>query len=519
MAKETKTTGARAMPFQPYLGGFILETLTLGMYGEAQNAIREYLQNGFDAVRKAVRDDLIQEEEGMVELHMEDDRLVLLDNGCGLAKSIAIETLTSIGASRKDYRREAGFRGIGRLAGIAFCNELRFRTKAAGEDVETEVTFAADGLRRDMSPSTGSQMTLAELLESHVEAVQRPADADDPSFFEVVLEGFVNAPVECTDRQSLRNFVSQVAPVPYAVDFPFRSDLIAAASKSFGGIETVRVKIIADGEEEEVFKDYGPKVSVGKTQVDLVEKELFRSPSKKWWGWIGFKAIPGSIRDESIKGVRIRVRNIQIDGTQIFGKLFDQIPNAKSYRRFNDWYVGEIFVDPTALVPNARRDGFEDDVSWRVVQNELVDVCKKLGQNAYNISTTNQASLRVLASEVKDLEGDAKSLLTPREPDVDKVMALSTRVNKLHRNVTRAFKSADFELQGQLRSLENKLLDVKTRAIRKLGVTQMKDADELQEEARQELLQILMEAFKERLEMKCYREVRKVVKSVAGYEF
>jgi hypothetical protein len=57
----------------------------------------------------------------------------------------------------------------------------------------------------------------------------------------------------------------------------------------------------------------------------------------------------------------MRVRNIQIDGTQIFGRLFDQIPNARSYRRFNDWYVGEIFVDPTALVPNARRDGFEDN--------------------------------------------------------------------------------------------------------------------------------------------------------------
>lgn len=71
-------------------------------------------------------------------------------------------------------------------------------------------------------------------------------------------------------------------------------------------------------------------------------------------------------------------------------------------------------------------------------------------------------------------------------------------------------------MQGQLRSLENKLLDVKTRAIRKLGVTQMKDSDEIREEAREELLKLLMEAFERRLEMKCLREVRKIVKSIVG---
>jgi molecular chaperone HtpG len=66
--------------------------------------------------------------------------------------------------------------------------------------------------------------------------------------------------------------------------------------------------------------------------------------------------------------------------------------------------------------------------------------------------------------------------------------------------------------------LENKLLDVKTRAVRKLGVTQMQDAEEIREAAQRELVTALMSAFKDRLEMKCYREVRKVVKSVVGYE-
>ena len=39
--------------FEPYFGGFVLETLTIGMYGEARNAIREYIQNGFDSIQRA----------------------------------------------------------------------------------------------------------------------------------------------------------------------------------------------------------------------------------------------------------------------------------------------------------------------------------------------------------------------------------------------------------------------------------------------------------------------------------
>lgn len=35
----------------PFFGGFVLETLTIGLYGEARSAIREYLQNGLDGVR------------------------------------------------------------------------------------------------------------------------------------------------------------------------------------------------------------------------------------------------------------------------------------------------------------------------------------------------------------------------------------------------------------------------------------------------------------------------------------
>jgi hypothetical protein len=51
-------TDATPVALEPFFGGFIIETLTcaIGMYGEARNAIREYIQNSFDSVQRAIEE-------------------------------------------------------------------------------------------------------------------------------------------------------------------------------------------------------------------------------------------------------------------------------------------------------------------------------------------------------------------------------------------------------------------------------------------------------------------------------
>ena len=45
--------------FVPHFGAFVIETLTLGMYGESRNEIREYIQNCRDSLLQAIDDKLI----------------------------------------------------------------------------------------------------------------------------------------------------------------------------------------------------------------------------------------------------------------------------------------------------------------------------------------------------------------------------------------------------------------------------------------------------------------------------
>ncbi|ABP64186.1 hypothetical protein Saro_3944 (plasmid) [Novosphingobium aromaticivorans DSM 12444] len=512
----------------PFFGGFVLETLTIGLYGEARSAIREYLQNGLDAVMQAVDGGIMAFADAKIDVTLEDDGLVIRDNGIGLGVDLAVSRLTSIGASSKDYRVQAGFRGIGRLAGIAFCDRLVFLTKAQGESECTRIEFNANQLRKDMAPASGGHLSLAKLLSKNVTATRTTGETPDEHFFEVRLEGLVNAPGESTDLDQMVDFVSQVAPVAYSDEFTFRAQIeqaasdrkFASTSKRVGpsaALEEVKI-VVHDGDRSvEVRKPYGKAYPVGRDSVHLDDIEIVDGQSRRWWGWVGVKREPGAYKDDLTRAIRIRVRNIQIDGTQIMGEMFSNVPDAKSYGRFNDWYVGEIFVDPTFVIPNSRRDGFEEDANWATLQAEIISLCDRLGKNAYEISKNAQHSVQRLAKDAKAIEDRAKALTSAStQGHTDNLLELSNDVTKAQRRVSRAFKHADLETASQLRSLENKLLDAKTKAVRKLGITHAGDMSQLREQAQLEVLRELMKAFRNQLEPETFSKVVQIVASVAG---
>ena len=224
-----------AVAFEPFFGGFVLETLTIGMYGEARNAIREYIQNGFDSVQRAIDEfNILTTGGGLIEIELAEDRrsLTIKDNGAGLTVKTAAPVLTRVGASSKNHSKHAGFRGIGRLAGIVFSDRVTFTTKAKGEHEQTTVIFDAKAMRAAMAPSKGSRKSAHDLMKEGVVAFRSPNRDANAHFFEVRLEGFIDAPVECCSAKEMYDFVSQVAPVPYPDDFPYRNELRNAAKKS-----------------------------------------------------------------------------------------------------------------------------------------------------------------------------------------------------------------------------------------------------------------------------------------------
>lgn len=505
----------REVPVQPYFGGFVLETLTVGMYGESRNALREYVQNGFDSIQSAIEDGLLRAGEGLITISYDTDGegLRIRDNGAGLPVSHATGTLTSIGASRKNFRTDAGFRGIGRLAGITFSDTVTFSTKASGETESTIVTFDAKLMRHMMSPEHGNEQTAEDLLKRCVKAQIVSADAQAPGFFEVALRGFTEAPVECTEAEAMDSFLSQVAPVGYDDSFPFTAQIEAEAKKAGLPIETVRIAIQAPTGTVEVRKAYGARYQVADAPERVPLAEIQTYQYKHWWGWMGRVEATGTFEDAKVRGVRVRAKNIQIDGSDVVADIFRRFTSAKSNERYQGFVVGEIFVDLQAVVPNARRDGFEDTKIWTDMRKEIAaSICKDAGSWAQSTSNKGQLALDKLSEKSGRLETELSTLRRNQFKNPDRTLTLSAELTKLQGNIAKASRNADPPTLAALQHLGSQLSDMKAEAIGKIVQPARMLTDEAEQELQDRVLAALLAAFERKLELPCLAAVRAIIR-------
>jgi hypothetical protein len=227
----------------------------------------------------------------------------------------------------------------------------------------------------------------AELIRSCVTWRQESVERSSDHYFEMTLQELNNAPAEATDLVQLEDFLTQVAPVDFHPDFAkFKNEILddAAAIQvripndgkpdDDVGTESILQRIAFDHvaivilgseskTERQVFKPYRPKMAAGdKESVPLSEVTVHSAASGVWWGWIGHKRNPGDYEQDSVAGIRFRLKNIQIDGNDL---IRDVVPITNDIRstfgRWSNWFVGEIYVDPREVMPNARRDNFEED--------------------------------------------------------------------------------------------------------------------------------------------------------------
>lgn len=515
-----------AVPFEPRFGAFVIESLTLGMYGESRNAIREYVQNGFDSLRQAIAEKLISAEEARVDVEMDVDRkgLTIRDNGGGLRTENAASVLAAIGASNKDYRNNAGFRGIGRLAGIVFCDKLIFTTKAKDQKQVTKVVFDAKMLRAKLTPDGTYEKDAAETLAECVTATRYDAAVASEHYFQVRLESLHNPPDECLDVDAMRTYLSQVAPLPYDPAFQFADQIKQNAKDAGFEIESIRL-FVKDGQREpvELFKPYADTLAVKRIRAPITGIDFPMSPTKRWWGWISKKRASGAIQDPW-KGIRVRIRNIQIDDTKVMREIFAEshivdTPRS-SYSRFADWYVGEIFVDPKAAIPNARRDGFEENQAWENMRNELDEkIATPLGKQAYKTSKADQLSVENITRAMTAL-GEAVALLEVEDaPTASIVEPLIEDAAALRKRIAAAITIAEPDELTALESLAVKRGEQQRRLEVLYSKVPAHSCDEEIGEALEFMANELFKAFRDRLAPQEWQRAKAIVTEVTGVRF
>ena len=362
-----------------------------------------------------------------------------------------------------------------------------------------------------MTPRKGSAKSALDLMKESVVAFRSPNRKIKKHFFEVRLEGFADAPDECKSPQVMYDFVSQVAPVPYPENFPFRNKLREEAEKYGIPIEEVRITIKnGNTKPTPVTKQYTNKYKFKSGSIALNDCEIHSSRTKKWWAWVGKKTESGSYIDTRVSGLRVRVRNIQIDGTGIIRDIFRD--HAKTHIRFQDYYLGEVFVKPDAVVPNARRDGFEEDENWKRLRRELAVVVKKLGRDAFQVSRQGQLSETSLKANLKKSKQELTRLRKGEFSNTDGVIALSKRVTTYLDRIAQGVLGADMETAAQLQAIGSAFTDIRQEALSHVAsAASTVDREKVQQEARDEFLEEILLLLEDVLSPGCFTEVREAI--------
>lgn len=422
MAQATET--ASAPTGKIFIGSYVLESLTTGMYVEPRDTLREYVQNAFDAIEYARHSRILRQDQGKITILVNEQdggTITIKDDGVSIAPDLVWETLTSIGASRKSPRRQAGFRGIGRLAGIAYCERLEFTCKAAGFTEEVTVAYDCAAIRGALAEAEAAD--LESVFVTHVSSSRRDGLETDPHYTEVRLINTSQGPDVLRDLSEIARYLRSVSPVAFADGFGELADQVqaSAAANNFE-IPTIDLFFGTDEESlDRLFKPYS-KTIVANNKANAVRKILFFDGGEingaRWWGWHGDTSLFGIINDPDIAGIRVRVKNIQLDGTEILSRIMRGSSTSKE--RFQFWLLGEIHIEtqPGVLIPNARRDGFEDSPAWRELERQIKSAVEPVMTSAYKASSKRNSKQFKNVKETADREiSEIEAVLAaPAEP-------------------------------------------------------------------------------------------------------
>jgi molecular chaperone HtpG len=371
------------------VGRDVIELLSSGMYTDPLTIYREYIQNAADAVDRARAEGLLRANEGEVTVRIDAAAraVTITDDGIGIPKKDFVRRLASLGASSKRGLGERGFRGVGRLSGLAYAQELIFRTRTGGKSV-VEMRWDCRRLRALMRVAEGPA-DVAALMAEVVSVAEVPTDRPSLRFFEVELVGVARLRGDRLMNPGLiRQYLSQVAPLPFDEGFSHGAEIQAVLAAA--GVRLGNIRLTVNGGP--VFRPHLDTFEMSPGRLAKHEEvEFFEITGTDdrlaAVGWLLHHPYEGALPTETlIKGLRVRVGNIQIGEANLLDELFAE-------PRFNSWTIGEVHVVDARIVPNGRRDGFEQDAHFANFANRLAPLARSIGRRC-RISSTQRKLLR-----------------------------------------------------------------------------------------------------------------------------
>jgi len=387
------------------IGKYTLESLTNGMYASPLDMYREYIQNAVDSFDDAIEAGIEYSDKLRIDItiNAENRSVIIRDNGCGIKADAAISTLLDIGNSQKSNQTARGFRGIGRLAGLSYCDKLTFKTSYKGEECCTIIEFNAKLLKDLLLPGTSESVSVEDVMDRIV-TIHTDKETAYRRYFEVSLEG-VWEEAGLTNLDSVHDYLVEHAPIYFSSSFKWGRTI--EEKMRLSGYSIPKYHIFLN--KTELFKAYEDMFISDrvKRNYDLIQdvtiEAFYRGETLSAVLWYADTNFFGTIIDNLVKGIRIRQGNILIGDKGSCSSLFKE-------ERFNGWMIGELYILDKEIIANSRRDGFEKNAAYFELLGELKNwasgVSKKIRHLSYERSLTSPKKAIAEAEKVDDLNDE-----------------------------------------------------------------------------------------------------------------
>ena len=446
------------------IGKDVLRLITLAMYDNPLVIYREYIQNAVDSFDSGLA---FNKKEVYISFDVGSRSIEIRDIGSGISASKFETQMKNIGQSEKRQTNLRGLWGIGRLGGLAYCQEVVFTTKAPGEGVISQIKW--DGCKfREILQNPDYSENLTKIIDEITEVKTRTCNKDDLSFFEVQLNGVIRHGNDILfNEDAVQKYLSQVAPVPFHPDIPFREKIEGFLSRY---IDVSGYHIFLNGNTQSICRPYKGEFAISQNEKShFTEIDCFEANNGNGKpliiGWMLHHDYFGSLKYEpTIRGLRVRRGNMQIGNERLLAEVFPE-------ERFNSWMVGEIHVIDENIKPNGKRDGFENTNAYRDLKTKLVSlvgrpVAKMCRDNSSARNSTKRILEQIIEMEIS-LDIISTGLLSP-----DKIGEILNNIRN---------KMALFEEEKKITTAQKQLIERKIKNIKKIEARYLKKIPKTQQ--------------------------------------
>ena len=164
------------------VGNNLFSLVTAGMYDNPLAIYREYIQNAADALAdaKGTTNRMVD-----IDINLPALSVKIRDSGPGLHHEAAVKALLPIAHSQKRPGTDRGFRGVGRLSGLAFAESVTFLTRSKDNQPVTRIVWDGPKLRKRILETKQTERAIRECVSVEI----LPGNGYPDHFFEVEVSG------------------------------------------------------------------------------------------------------------------------------------------------------------------------------------------------------------------------------------------------------------------------------------------------------------------------------------------